>query len=92
VNSPTSDEPVIACAPTTGRCTVGSVIVNCLDCGIDVWLSVSGQNYLTEYPKAHILCVACALKRAEQEGVKEFNVVPGAVQELRDDRRRRSQN
>jgi len=49
----------------------GSKKTRCADCRCKVWISPSTQELLRRYPGTPVICIACVLKRIEQEKKQE---------------------
>ncbi len=80
------DIGMLVCMPVAdgARPVYGSVRANCYECKMHVWVSVSGQNALSERKELRSFCMICAGKKMENATEKiKPEIVPGAIEELR---------
>ena len=67
--------------------TEGSIVKQCDFCGLDVYLSKSGQKMYETQP-CQLICMSCTMelqKECKEKGEEiKCDVVPGAVEELKD--------
>ena len=49
----------------------GAKKTRCADCRRRVWISPATQQMLKRYPGVPVICIACFVKRAEEENKKE---------------------
>ena len=49
----------------------GAKKTRCADCRCKVWISPATQELLKRYPGVPVICMACFVKRAEEENEKE---------------------
>ena len=82
------DPPVVVCAKTTElteeQATPGSTRQWCLFCADGVWLSLDGQQFVENDPRAKLVCMDCAVGLMHHEGYTPENVtmakLPSAVE------------
>ena len=48
----------------------GAKKTRCADCRCKVWISPSSQEMLRRYPGTPVICMACAVKRAQEDNKK----------------------
>ena len=83
---PDQEMAILVCARADDTMEVlkGSIWDTCHECGISVWISLSGQRALKQNPKMQIICMGCLYqKRAEMDEKTEFQTAPGAMEEIR---------
>jgi len=54
----------------------GAKKTRCADCRCKVWISPSTQEMLKRYPGVPVICIACFVKRAEEEKKQEKEAKP----------------
>lgn len=60
----------------------GSIVKQCGICGVDVVLSISGQELLAKNPGTNLACLPCIQKKIEANPEHfDVDLVPGAVEE-----------
>lgn len=75
-------ERVLMLVPIWGnRCTPGSRVVRCCQCGVSCWLSVSGQQTLREQRQPQMVCTRCVLESRDIR--TEIEVPDSMMEELR---------
>lgn len=66
----------------------GAITAYCFKCGVQVWVSVSGQKQIETDPTTATWCIKCLLdiaKKAAAEGEQiKFGMVNGAIEELQE--------
>jgi len=70
---PASDEKpdVIVASEHKESRVKGAKKTRCADCRRRVWISPATQQMLKRYPGVPVICIACFVKRAEEENKKE---------------------
>ena len=89
----TTEKTVIGCmsvqmaAWNPQNITEGSIVKQCDFCGLDVYLSISGQKMYESQP-CQLICIPCTMelkKDCDEKGEEiKCDVVPGAFEELKD--------
>jgi hypothetical protein len=68
--------------------TEGCIVKNCSRCGIDVYVSKSGQKMMEGNGQVFLTCINCLQKFLEEEKQKgepvKFGQIPGAIEEAID--------
>ena len=72
------DPPVVVCAKTTDvteeQATPGSIRQWCVFCAEEVWLSLDGQQFAADDPRARLTCMDCAVGLMHNEGYTPENI------------------
>ena len=81
-----TDDMIVCCARVAGRdpatIAAGSTQSECAQCHAAIWVAPSSSRLIVLHPDILLLCVVCAMAKAENEPDIELGIIPDSMQEL----------